>query len=128
MCKVQFSHGQDCSLWSQLFSWPSLSFPCDGRIRSAHRDSLAIGSRVQKEQVKRKNKKKLGFSLSLFRNERRETCDKLLLLIESRLRSVTLNYPSFHAMELVKRESASFPIFFLSCFWKDNVGSSSLST
>ncbi len=36
-----------------------------------------------------------------FRKNKRETCDKLLLLIESRLRSVTLNYPSFQAMELI---------------------------
>lgn len=36
-----------------------------------------------------------------YRKNKRETCDKLLLLIESRLRSVTLNYPSFQAMELV---------------------------
>jgi glycerol-3-phosphate O-acyltransferase/dihydroxyacetone phosphate acyltransferase len=36
-----------------------------------------------------------------YRKNKRETCDKLLLLIESRLRGVTLNYPSFQAMELV---------------------------
>lgn len=36
-----------------------------------------------------------------YRKNRRETCDKLLQLIESRLRDVTLNYPSFHHMEMM---------------------------
>ena len=36
-----------------------------------------------------------------YRQNKRDTCDRLLQLIESRMRDVTLNYPSFQHMELV---------------------------
>lgn len=36
-----------------------------------------------------------------YRKDKRVACEKLLEMIEARLRSVTLNYPSFHAQEQV---------------------------